>query len=155
MYHKKHKQPSGLTFIEIMVASVVLIIAVIGTSAYRYNASLNLRRAKLKTTASRTGVLLCESWRGISDPNSFEPADTFGSQLTIAEESGGISAPSGFNLHDVYKITIEGVDYYAVLSWKDISVGLRALNVEIWWNQRGNNEDEVDKVFKMTTYITL
>jgi len=155
MRFKKHKHTSGLTFIEIMIASVVLIIAVIGTSAYRYNASLNIRRAKLQTTASRTAVLLCESWHGCSEPNSFDPLASFGSQLTIATLSDELSPPSGFMLHNAYKITIEGIDYYAVLSWKDIYSGLRALNVVVRWNERGNSSGQVNKAFKVTTYITI
>lgn len=151
---KARTYPAGLTFIEIIIASVVLIVAVMGTSAYRYNATLDLRKAKLQTTAARTAVLLCESWCGSSDPNSFDPVTSFGSQLTIDNASDDISTPSGFTLHNAYRITIEGVDYYAVLSWKDISAGLRALNVVINWNQRGDNDADVDKSFKITNYIS-
>ena len=156
MKAKRRKFQPGLTFIEILLASAILLIAVVGTAAFRYNAALGARKADLRSTAARTTLLLCESWRGSSDPNDFEPDDTLGSQLTIVEDDSGLTGPSGYTILNSYKITIEGVDYYAILAWTDIAPGLRALNVTVMWNQRGygTNVGSLDKSYRLTTYIS-
>jgi len=154
---KRRKFRSGLTFIEILLASAILLIAVIGTAAFRYNAALGARKADLRSTAARTALLLCESWRGSVDPNDFDPEDTLGSQLTIVDDDSGFEGPSGYTLLDSYKITVEGVDYYAILAWTDIASGLRALNVTVMWNQRGYTSEDggsLDKSYRLTTYIS-
>jgi len=156
---KPKRYRAGLTFVEILIATVVLLIAVIGTSAFRYNAALGARKADLRTAAARTALLLCEAWRGVSDPNTFDPVASFGSELVISSLSSlgkGVAGPDGFTVHGAYEITNEGVEYYAVLSWKDVSAGLRALNVVVAWNQRGYNSDDgqsPDKSFALTTYV--
>jgi len=153
---KPKRYRAGLTFVEILIATVVLLIAVIGTSAFRYNAALGARKADLRTAASRTALLLCEAWRGASDPNAFDPVATFGSQLVISSLGQGSAGPDGFTVHGSYEITNEAVEYYAVLSWKDVAAGLRALNVVVTWNQRGYSSDDggrPDKSFALTTYV--
>ena len=154
---KPKRYRAGLTFVEILIATVILLIAVIGTSAFRYNAALGARKADLRTAASRTALLFCEAWRGESDPNAFDPVATFGSELVISSLGKGVAGPDGFTVHGAYEITNEGVEYYAVLSWKDVSAGLRALNVVVAWNQRGYSSDDgqsPDKSFALTTYVT-
>jgi hypothetical protein len=147
----------GLTFIEILLASAILLIAVLGASVFRYNAALGARKADIRSTAARTALLLCESWRGSSDPNNFAPEDTLGSQLTITDVDSGFSGPTGYTLLNSYTITNEGVNYYAILAWQDIAPGLRALNVTVMWNQRGSDADALggpDKSYRLTTYIS-
>jgi len=154
---KPQKFQSGLTFIEILIASAILLIAVVGTSAFRYNAALGARKADLRSTAARTALLLCESWKGSADPNAFDPVADFASELTISNYDGGITGPSGYTMLGSYKITAEGADYYAILAWKDIAAGLRALNVTVMWNQRGYTSAQsgsLDKSYRLTTYIS-
>lgn len=161
MTDKRYKHPAGLTFIEIMIATVILLIAIIGTSAFRYTTAMNARKADAQATAARVGLLLCEGWRGASDPCSFDPTalGTGALALSLADEGThvGYATPDGFTLLGVYEATAEQVDYYAVLSWNDVSTGLKALNVVVLWNQRGSEAvDGVypDKSFKLTTYVT-
>jgi len=158
----KKRLAAGLTFVEILIAAVVLLIALLGTSTFRYNAALGVRKAELQTTAARTALLLCEAWQGLAEPNDFEPDADLpeGSGITIVDigtEAADFSAPDGFTLHGVYRVTADDVDYYAVLSWRDIAAGLRALNVVVAWNQRGYSDDDgaaPDKSFALTTYIS-
>jgi len=153
----RQKLQSGLTFIEILIATVILLIAVVGTSAFRYNAALGARRADLRSTAARTALLFCESWKGSADPNSFDPVSTFASQLTISDDDSSFTGPSGYTMLGSYKITAEGADYYAILAWKDIAAGLKALNVTVMWNQRGYTSEQggsLDKSYRLTTYIS-
>lgn len=157
MKTKRRKFHSGLTFIEILLASAILLIAIVGTAAFRYNAALGARKADLRSTAARTALLLCESWRGSADPNEFDPENAFESQLEIDDVGDSFEGPSGYTLLDSYKITIEGVDYYAILAWTDIASGLRALNVTVMWNQRGHTSEDggsLDKSYRLTTYIS-
>jgi len=161
---KRDRYRSGLTFVELLVATVILLIAVIGTAAFRYHAALGARRADLRTTAARTALLLCEGWRGAAEPNAFDPEtqlDELVEDATfdidqISEPGESLSAPGGFTLLGAYRITIDNVEYYAVLSWQDVAPELRALNVVVLWNQRGYGPDSgfrPDKSFALTTYI--
>lgn len=73
MTFKHSKSAGGFTFTEIMGVILVLTVAVLGASAYRYHATLDTRKADLQTTAARVGSLLLETWRGTSNPNTFDP----------------------------------------------------------------------------------
>ena len=145
----------GFTLVEVMIATVIFVIAILGTSAYRYSAALSARRADLQTAAARTGLLLCEGWRGMAGSAAYDPESYFHSELDV-ETSTGPTAPSGFTALGSYKIVLEGTDYYATLSWSDISPGLRALNVVVSWDQMGRGTDSfqnTNKSFKLTTYV--
>jgi Tfp pilus assembly protein PilV len=163
---KRHRYQPGLTFVELLTATVVLLIAVIGTSAFRYQSSLGARKADLRTTAARTALMLCEAWRGAAEPNAFDPETQLDALIEdgtfdidqLAEPGDRLSVPSGFTLLGTYKITIDNVEYYAALCWKDVASGLRALNVMVAWNQRGygpGNGFSPDKSFALTTYVDI
>ena len=66
-----------------MVAVTILLIALIGTSTFRYAAALDGRRAGTQTTAARVALTLCESWRGVK-----------GNQVRI-----GVNAPRDVSVH--------------------------------------------------------
>jgi prepilin-type N-terminal cleavage/methylation domain-containing protein len=159
---KRFKYRAGLTLIEIMVATAIFVIAVLGTSGFRYHANLGAREADSKLTAARIALLLCESWRGASDPSIFEPsalasAGTI-SALVIEPHYVSYEVPSDSTLLGACRITANGVDYYyAVLSWKDVSPGLRALNVVVAWDPRSSSPDYHwnggGRSFKLTTYV--
>ncbi len=160
---------AGLTLVEVMAAMAVLAIVSLGASAFRYHAALGARKADLQTTAARTALLLCESWRGASNPNTFNPTQLATTNPALAIETitiyEGHAVPADFTLLGNYRITIDAVSYYAVLSWKDVSPGLRALNVIVAWDQRGSGPSsgggnvydwgsvDASKSFKLTTYV--
>jgi len=153
---KRSKSETGFTLIEVMLAILILTVAVIGTSGYRYYAALDARRAAMRSASARIGLLLCESWRGTSDPNTFDPTDPngFASELTITN-SAGPAEPNGFTPLGSYTVVSDGATYYATMSWKDVSTGLRALNVVVAWAQREQGTaslNDADKLFKLTTY---
>ena len=108
-----------------MLATVILIIAILGASSFRYHAALGARKADLQATAARTALLLCESWRGVGDPNTFDPTQLTdaGSTLAIESSYASFEVPAGFTVLGIYKVTTDGADYYAMLSWKDMSPG--------------------------------
>jgi len=154
---KRSNQTCGFTLIEIMAAILVLTIAVLGTSAYRYHTSLHVRTADLKTTGARMASLLCETWRGTSDPNTFDPTTHFSSELTINSVmlSEAPAAPTGNTVLGTYKITVDDVDYRALLYWKDISSGLRALSVMMVWDWDPQKPIIASKSFRLTTYVVI
>jgi len=161
---KQLKSAAGFTLVEVMTAILILSVAVIGASGYRYYAALDARRAAMQMTGARVALLLCESWRGLSDPNTFDPAAQFSSELTIttATEASMLEyhyKAADFTLLGVYTVAANGVIYYAVLSWKDVGSGLRALNVVVVWPLQGQIDSnyldyDACKSFKLTTYTS-
>ena len=161
MTAKRFRAASGFTLTEIMAATVILMVVVLGTSAFRYTAALGARRADAQTTAARIGLLLTESWRGASDPNTFDPTQlTSGGinpTLVIESSYASLEIPASFAVLGIYRIAADGFDYYAALSWKDVpGGGLRTLNVIVAWDQRGSRSEYhsyPDKTFELTTYV--
>jgi hypothetical protein len=150
----------GVSLVSTMVAVVILLIALIGTSSFRYCAALDGRKANAQTTAARIALTLCESWRGINGDVSFNPIQLCGPDLDIDLLDVNLDKPADFNLLGSYRVVLEpddtyNINYYAALSWKDIQPGLRALNVVVGWAQRdlgGNGIQDVDKTFRLTIY---
>lgn len=154
------KPASGFTFVEVMGAILVLTVAMLGASAYRYYAALDTRKANLQTTAARISNLLLETWHGSSDPNTFDPAAHFSSELTIESMAlqEGPHKLTDFEVLGTYKIIVEGVDYRAALFWKDVYSGLRALTVIVVWEwdpyrHRLGPSKYANQSFRLTTYV--
>ena len=158
IYHR-----SAFSLVDTMLSITVVIIVVIGTTAYRYYAALEVRSSDIQVTAARVGLLFFESWRGTNGDETYDPMAHLGSDLTITEAAGP-SAPGDFELLADYRVVLDDDDYYVTLSWKDgdddddddIQVGLRALNVVVAWSQKGQPTDgieDTDKLFKLTGYV--
>ena len=155
----KVRYRQGFSLVDTMVAVVILLIAIIGTSIFRYNAALDGRKFDSQTSAARIALMFCESWRGITGDLAFDPTGLSTSDLKIGQSTQSVPAvPLDFTLLGRYTVMlndIRGVTYHATLSWKDIQSGLRALNVVVAWAQRGPEEDgveSVDKSFELTAY---
>ena len=148
----------GFSLVDTMVSLVILVIAVLGVSKVRYYTTLDTQKAERQTTAAQTAILLGETWRGTKGSESFNPVAQLGADLTItqttAPKTQGKKDAEGFFLLDNYKLTLDQVNYYATLSWKDIDKDLRALNVLIAWAQNGQASDSqsTDKEFEVTIY---
>lgn len=169
---KKYRFRHGFSLVEIMIATVILSVAVLGASGYRYYAALNARKAANQIAAARVALLLCESWRGVKGVETYDPAACFGSELPIttmvdATNEAYAYVPGGFSPLRVLKVTLNDVDYYAALSWKDIDTELRALSVIVAWGPRVSQSMgaeanygylwscgtyETGKSFELTTY---
>ncbi len=144
----------GFSLVSVMIATVIILVALIGTSNFRYYSTLDAQKAAAKITASRIGLMLCENWRGIGGIETYDPTTSLGSDLTITTSTGP-AEPADFTLLGSYTITLNGANYYITLSWKDVSTGLRALNVIVAWAQRTqgvSSLNNADKSFKLTTY---
>jgi len=150
----------GMSLVGTMVAVTILLIALIGTSSFRYSAALDGRKAKAQTAAARIALMLCESWRGINGDVTFDPTELCGSDLNIDTLDANLDKPLDFNLLGSYTVVLDtndsyNINYYATLSWKDVQPGLRALNVVVAWAQRDLGVDGIegaDKSFRLTIY---
>ncbi len=154
---KRPKCAVAMTLVEVMGAILILAVAVIGASAYRYHAALDARKADEMATATRIALLLCENWRGVSGDEAFGPEDYFGHGLSFDSCGQGPEVPADFTALATYTIELNGINYYTTLSWKDVAAGLRALNVVVAWNQRNTGSTafaDADKSFRLTTYTT-
>lgn len=148
---------SGVTLIETMYATVILLIILIGASGFRYFSSLNTRWADEQITQARVAQLLCASWAGVEGDETYDPTDHLESDLDITNLSPPNNLPPGFNLLGRYKITIEDVDYRAVLAWNDVSSDLRALRVKVVWDWREEDPSDtlkaLEKPYIIITYV--
>ncbi len=157
MVLKKHKIRcrSGFSLVSIMIAITILVAALIGTSNFRYYSALDAKKATAKITASRIGLMLCENWRGLGGIETYDPVAYLSSDLTITTSTGP-AKPADFNFLGSYSVTVNNANYYITLSWKDISAGLRALNIIVAWAQRElgtSSLNDADKSFRLTTYV--
>jgi hypothetical protein len=155
MIFRRTETIRAFTIIEVIIAAIILVIAIIGTSAFRYRAAFGARQADSYSTGVRMTLLLCEGWAGVDGNNTYNPVTTFSPALTISTATG-IAAPTGFTKLNSYKIVVDGFSYFATLSWKDMGSGIKSLYVVVSWDQcdRGTNTlATAGQSFKLTTYV--
>ena len=178
MFSEQKKRSRGFTVIEIMIATVILLIAVIGATRYRYYAAFDTRKADMRMASARVALLLCESWRGVKGDETYNPVNHLASELQMLDLAGGEflapSEPADFTRLGCYAILLNGVPCHVTMSWKDISSDLRALNIVVAWPSRasriesfgeisqllaGGNLDGDElggyKLYKLTTYTEM
>jgi len=164
-FDRVSKSRTAVTLIEVMSAIVILVIAVLGASGYRYYSTLDARRADFQNAAARIALLLCENWRGrgYDPPTPYNPVVHLTSaNLTVATSGTGPDYAEGFTGLGRYDITMDGVHYWAALSYDAGTDGLRTLNVVVAWAQRQTGSDEAeavaagggDRTFRLTTYVS-
>jgi len=139
-----------------LVAITILSIAIIGAAHFRYFSAMDSRKAVMHSEAARIAVMLSESWRAVNGVETYDPVDDFGSGLTITDiGDGDIEYDETFTLLGSYEVGLNDKTYYATLSWKDVSTGLRALNIIVAWSQRSGEEDSANNSFVLTTYVMV
>ncbi len=152
---RKIRSCRGVTLVGTLVAVVILMIALIGSSTFRYSAAMDGRRADAQTAAARIALALCESWRGLNGDQAHDPTQFGNSEMAISQSSWpGHATPDDFTLLGNYAVVLDAddpdsVNYYVTLCWKDVQPGLRALNVNVAWAQRGAGADGVENVDKL------
>ncbi len=146
----------GVSLVNTMVAISVLFIVIIGTANSRYHATLDSRRAAMLSTAARTAVTLSESWGAVNGVETYDPVENLGSDLTITQNPDtDVEYDETFTLLGSYTVVLNDASYDAILLWKDVSTGLRALNVVVTWPERSVQESGADKSFNLTTYALV
>ncbi len=150
----KSRFASGFCLVETMTTAVVLVVAVLGISGYRYYAAMDCRKAETDATAGRIAALLSESWQGMEGTLSYDPT-THGSSYLTVSSSAGPAKPADFTWLTSFKAVSNDYEYYVTLSYKNISPGLRALNVLVAWSQSkhaAGSPAETNRTFSMTKY---
>ncbi len=61
---KRAKFPTAVTLIEVMVAILIMSVAVLGASGFRYYAAMDARKADVQVTAARLASLILSGWKG-------------------------------------------------------------------------------------------
>jgi Tfp pilus assembly protein PilV len=153
---RKIRYRRGISLVSIMIAITILVAALIGTSNFRYYSALDAKKATAKITASRIGLMLCENWRGLGGIETYDPVSYLSPDLTITTSTGP-AKPADFTFLGSYTVTVNNANYYITLSWKDVSAGLRALNIIVAWAQRElgtSSLNDADKSFRLTTYVS-
>jgi prepilin-type N-terminal cleavage/methylation domain-containing protein len=149
---------SGVTLIEVMVATAILVITMVGISGYRYCSSMNARCSEKQITAARVGQLLCGSWAGVKGSETFDLKAFLGPDLLIETLDAPTSLPDAFVLLGKYRITIEGFAYDCELAWNDVTSNLRALWIRVGWEWRQEDPtssgNALKKSFTIITYVT-
>ena len=146
----------GVTIVEIMVAIVVILVAVIGAMGFRYHAVMDAREADARITAARVGSMLLNAWAARIGDASFDPVAEFNPGIPIAISATGPAVPTGFTEQDKYHILCDDVNYYSTLSYQDTSSGQAGvLTITINWlnDYREWDESAVKQSINMTTYV--
>lgn len=150
------RRPSrrGFSLMETLICSVILLIGVLGNAAYRYQSILCAKKADMWKTAAGVTQLLCQSWAGVLGADSHDPVSALSPEINITAGVGPGEGP-GFTRLGSYEIVLNGVRYFATLSWNDVQPGLRALNVKTTWSPLRQGDAglvDADKSFALTAY---
>lgn len=163
----KRKIRSGLTLVELMLAAAILMIALVGSMAYRYYSTLDARKADVQMTASRAAMTLLENWlgaKGLDATPAFDPtlrfpvSDYATNGVKVETATAGPSVPSDFTQYGLYKITTaDGMIYTALLASKAADTTTtpatpRVLSVQIGW-RHDRQAGVPDKVAGFTSYM--
>ena len=135
----KHKRTAGVTLIEIMIATVVIVIAVVGAAGFRYYSTIDAIKADEQITAARLAWTLLEGWKAAGAAPDYDQRAAFGSGLTLSSAGWRPVLPDGFTplaSGNCYKIPVSGIDYHAMLSYKDVTGRPRMLNICVAWRDQ-------------------
>jgi hypothetical protein len=144
------KFKKGMSLVDTMAASLILLIIVIGTLSYRYYAVLDIQKAHRYLDAVELTALMNNAWKGIDGLETFDPVTTFENEMNIAVGTGDfIEVPSGYTLLNKYDVVSDGGTYSLIMSYKDVDAHLRELNSMVLWDFGGEN----NKTFQLTTFV--
>jgi type II secretory pathway pseudopilin PulG len=149
-----------MTLVEVMLAIVIIAIAVIGASGYRYYSALDARKASVQSTAARIALLFNENWRGLGYDRiaDFDPHTHLVPDVNVANSAFGPDFAEGFISLGKYEIIANDARFWAALSWRQEVDDLRTINTVIAWQPGGAGVGESGKInlyksFKLTTFV--
>jgi type II secretory pathway pseudopilin PulG len=123
---KRVNVASGVSLIEVMVATAILVFGTIGALSYEYHVTRDARIAGAQIAATRTAQLLLEDWMSTGGSDAYDPSALklgFSSALDIPTDFGqGQADGLGTPLRDaIYAITVDDVPMLVMLAWKDVA----------------------------------
>jgi len=158
MKAKRYWKSKGMTFVETMMALVILLITMLGAMGYRYYSTGEARGADVHNTAARLGLMLIEGWKGYCGDLDYAPETVYSSltEISISRNGFGPQAATGFHKFGNYHILSNDAHYYATLSYKDATVTEpQLLNVQVSWIEDykawGAERSDYQSI-KMSTY---
>jgi hypothetical protein len=147
----KHKRTArGISLIEVITASAILAITVLGTLLFRYTATVDIRRAEAHGGAGRVALLLSESWAASGGNAAYDPIADCSPILDITASDAGPAAPGGFTSLGSYRIRQGEATYFATLAWQDVASGLRELSAALAWQREGDTAIAADAERSLT-----
>ena len=167
---KRTNVASGVSLTEVMAATVVLVIGMIGTLSYEYHVTKHARIAGAQIAATRTAQLLLEDWMSTGGSEGYDPSALklgFSSALDIPPGFGqGLADDLGTPLNDaIYAITVDDVHMLVMLACKDVAhdttaeVKLRqvAIIVEFGTDSEKTSADWLKNIRPviLTTYVRV
>ena len=146
---RKHYD-KGLTFVEVMITLLVVLIIAIGVMSYMYATAAHAHLADVRATASRLGLLLLEGWKTqAGDILLYDPQIDFDINTLIPfNEFASIPNPSDDmpeleNVFKYYRIRIDYMQYFVKVSYQYSANGQQELNVAIAWD-RNSGDNTLD-----------
>lgn len=160
MFDKYNRRKMGMTLIEIMIATVVVLVVVTGIMAYRYYSAIDAKKAEVRAVAGRLSLLLLEAWKGAGGDTAYDPEMIFESEFPISMTVYGPDVPTDFSgtpfsLLGSYEIIMNDVYYYTTLAYLDeTSTEPQTLNICTAWRHdyQQNPVSDTDERVRLTTY---
>ena len=142
----RKQQNRGLTLIEVMIAAFAILVIIIGVMNFQYYCALDARKADVRATAGRIGLLLLEGWNTEGGIETYNPIADFGQPPLDDFGLGGTPGIPGLDNmlgDECYRIKVNGAYYFVKLSYQDMADDLRMLNASIAWS-RDYGSDTLD-----------
>ncbi len=154
MKAQKNKCISGLSLVEVMLAMVVIMFAVIGAIGFRSFCAMDAAKADEKISAARIASALIESWKGTGGDGDYDPFSQYGYELEISSSDDGLEVPEEFTEVGMYRIVSGGEDYFATLAYKDDATDVepRILNVSVLCPHDREDNTQAGQSAKLSTY---
>ena len=142
-----------MTLTEVLVATLVLAVVVLGVLSFRYYTGKELARANTEMASARLALVLLETWRGMGGTTSYDPTSQISTVTWYISE--GPVRPAGLSHLGSYATRSAAGQYYATLSYLretaeepvllHVTVG-RMLPGQRW------NQDAATSLVTLTTY---
>lgn len=156
----RKNQNRGVTLIEVMIATLAVLVVIVGVMNFQYYCAMDAYEADVRVKSGRLGLVLLEGWKTAQgDVLAYDPADQF--TLPPLDDLTPINDPSIPQLgtpFKYYRIGINGIMYFVTLSYDEVddepstSRVLRKLNVAIAWSRDYGSET---LTFELRRFISL
>ncbi len=165
---KRRKFAAAITLIEVMIATVILVITTTGALSYQYHAARDAQIARAHIAATRTAQLLLEDWMSTGGSKEYDPSTLglgFSPTISIpAHFSRGQGGGIGNPIHDaVHSITVDDIPMLVMLTWRDIAqdaqaqVILRQLGIIVEFSDETKITKRLENIetVTLTTYVRV
>ncbi|MBL7185092.1 MAG: hypothetical protein ISS70_02115 [Phycisphaerae bacterium] len=168
MIIKRRKFAAAFTLIEVMIATILLVLTATGALGYQYHAARDAQIARAHIAATRTAQLLLEDWMSTGGSREYDPSTLglgFSSAIRIPShfsrgQGGGLGNP----LRDaVHSITVDDIPMLVMLTSRDIAqdaqaqVILRQLGVVVEFSEETQITERLENIesVTLTTYVRV